>query len=304
MKKAVSTLGCLAFGFVLLSTPVRAEQPTQPNSASEPVVITIRIPKDEISNSGHQSYVLQLLCQALERSKAKNEAIQLLPVDEYFTQARLMAELQKGTNIDLIWTMTTKEREISMQPIRVPILKGLLGQRVFLIRQDQQESFSKINHLSELSKLVAGQGSHWPDTDILRENGLTVLTSTHYELLFNMLKGGRFHYFPRGLNEAWAEVEAHTVDGLMVEQHLLLSYPAPMYFFVHNDNVELAKRLETGLAKMINDGSFDRLFNSHPSIAGIVERAQLDRRKIFTLTNSSLPSETPLSDPRYWLQIQ
>ncbi|MDN3639649.1 diguanylate cyclase [Simiduia curdlanivorans] len=281
-----------------------AAPPTQAISPPANKTITIRIPKNESSNSGHTSYVVELLRLALEHSKQSNESILLQPITEDYTQARLIAELYEGSNIDVIWTMTSKDREATIKPIRVPILKGLLGQRVFLIRESQQYIFENVLTLKDLARLVAGQGSHWPDTDILRANGLIVFTSPHYELLFNMLKGGRFNYFPRGVNEAWAEIEAHPNEGLAVEKYLLLSYPAPMYFFVHQDNLDLANRIERGLEGMINDGSFDKLFLNHPSIINVVKRTQLDKRRIFKLLNPDLPKETPLGDPRYWLQLQ
>lgn len=309
MNLSVLRSNKLLLSFVFAATTSIASPSSINTSASvkiepvQPTTIRVRIPKSESSNSGHTSYVVELLRQALERSKRPNEIIELTAIKEDFTQARLIAELYQGTDIDLIWTMTSKDREALIRPIRIPILKGLLGQRVFLIRESQQTIFDHIQSLNDLSRLVAGQGSHWPDTEILRANGLLVFTSPHYELLFNMLKGGRFNYFPRGVNEAWSEIDAHPNEGLVVEKTVALSYPAPMYFFVKQDNEDLANRIDTGLESMINDGSFDKLFLSHPTIADVVNRAQLSERKVFKLTNPNLPSETPLGDPRYWLQL-
>lgn len=280
------------------ATPAQASEQEAPMAK---VAINIRVPKEEYSNSGHTDYIRTLLRLALIRSKAPNERISLSSIEENLTQARLIAELQRGQNIDIIWTMTSREREASMLPIRIPLLKGLLGQRVFLIRAEQQAEFARVNTLTDLAQLTAGQGAHWPDTDILRENGLPVLTSTRYELLFSMLRGGRFDYFPRGVNEAWAELDAHPNEGLAVEETLLLSYPAPMYFFVRQGNEALAQRLEAGLEMLIEDGSMDALFESHPSFMNYVKKANVGARKIFKLHNPQLPKETPIEDARYWI---
>ena len=118
-----------------------------------------------------------------------------------------------------------------------------------------------------------------------------------------MLRGGRFDYFPRGVNEAWAELEAHPNEGLIVESTLMLSYPAPLYFFVRNGNEQQAQRIQTGLEAMIDDGSFDALFESHASLRNFLNQAKLRQRKVFTLHNPELPVETPLDQQRYWLQI-
>lgn len=296
----LAALACLTLCYAIAAPQgeANAEQVTVAQQ-----VITVRVPKDEQSSKGHTSYLTTLLRLALARSKAPHEVIKLQPTDEDFTQARLISELQRGKSVDVIWTMTSNEREAAMQPIRVPLLKGLLGHRVFLIRQDQQHKFANIQTLAELGQLVAGQGAHWPDTEILRANGLKVLTSTQYELLFSMLRGGRFDYFPRGVNEAWAELAAHADEGLMVESHLMLSYPAPLYFFVQTGNAALARRLEQGLEAMISDGSFDALFESHPSLIHYLKQADVRHRRVFKLHNPALPIQTPLDQPRYWLQV-
>ncbi|UTA46414.1 transporter substrate-binding domain-containing protein [Simiduia sp. 21SJ11W-1] len=280
--------------------PPRAASDSTTGAAIHASEIVIRMPKEEFSNSGHTNYIRTLLQLALIRSKSAHETITLAPIEEDLTQARLIAELQRGHILDIIWTMTSREREATMLPVRIPLLKGLLGQRVFLIRADRQADFEKVSTLSELTEFTAGQGAHWPDTEILRANGLPVLTSTRYELLFSMLRGGRFDYFPRGVNEAWAELDAHPNEGLTVESTLLLSYPAPMYFFVRKGNEALAKRLEQGLELMIADGSLDALIESHPSLMQFVKKADVKSRKVFKLNNPDLPAETPLHQPKYW----
>lgn len=262
--------------------------------------IVYLIPKSEIDSVDHDDYVKALLKSALNHSKAPNEAISLVEINKRLTQARLISELKSKAAIDIIWSMTSHEREESMLPIRIPLYKGLLGHRVFLIRAGQQEKFSKINTLNELRKLMAGQGSHWPDTRILRANKLKVMTNVHYEPLFQMLQAERFDYFPRAVNEAWLELESDLSEGLAIEQHLMLNYPAPLYFFVHKDNIDLANRIERGLEAMIDDGSFELHFNSNPNLQGFFLDQKLNSRKVLTLVNPILPKETPLDISKYW----
>lgn len=214
-----------------------------------------------------------------------------------------MAELHKGGQLDVIWTMTTREREQQLLPVRIPLFKGLLGHRVFLIRHGDQPRFDAIERLSDLAQLQAGQGGQWPDTDILRANGLPVVTTTNYEQLFAMLLAGRFDYYPRGLNEFGSEYALHAGRGIEVEQKLMLVYPAPMYFFVAPGNVALAGRLERGLLEMVEDGSFDRYFYHHPVVAQALQTARIGARKAFYLSNPQLPPETPLQDSRLWLRL-
>ncbi|GAA5315865.1 MAG: transporter substrate-binding domain-containing protein [Candidatus Pelagadaptatus aseana] len=261
----------------------------------------VRVPRQEVSNVSHTGYILTLLKQALEKSKANGELINVQQAPVTHTQARMIAELIHGQSLDVIWTMTSRKREQLMLPIRVPILKGLLGQRVFLIRQEHQSRFDNIHQLSDLAQLSAGQGSHWPDTDILIHNGLSVSTNVHYERLFDMLAGGRFDYFPRGANEAWVEAEAHREQHLAVEQNLILSYIAPVYFFVAPDNLALAQRIQSGLDKMHSDGSFDALFFNDPTHANTLKQLATHQRRVFKLENPLLPLLTPVDITHYWL---
>jgi len=72
-----------------------------------------------------------------------------------------------------------------------------------------------------------------------------------------MVDGGRFDAFSRGVNEPWGELVQRPELDLTVEKRLVVEYKMPMYFFVNNNNVQLAAAIESGLMKMIDDGSFD-----------------------------------------------
>lgn len=264
-------------------------------------VLTVRIPRWENSNSDHTTYVAELLRKALDRSKQPHERIELLVSGEVISQERKIAEIKRNRSLDVYWAMTSIEREAELLPIRIPIMRGLLGQRVFIIRADSQAKFSAIENLGQLSAYVAGQGAQWPDTDILRANGLPVVTAVQFESLFLMLTAKRFDYFPRGLYEAWSELESHQDKGMAVEDSILLSYTAPLYFFVNPQNVALAERIRVGLEAMIADGSFESFFLSSESVRLALARANYQNRKIFKLTNPYIPSATPVHDSRYWL---
>jgi len=116
-----------------------------------------------------------------------------------------------------------------------------------------------------------------------------------------MLKLKRFDYFPRGINEAWNEIDKKGVNypELMVEERTALYYPYPVYYFVNKENRELAARIEKGLKIALADGSFkDLFFESHSEI---INKANLDDRIIFKLQNPTLPEGTPEPDTSWWL---
>ena len=264
--------------------------------------LVVRHVRPESVNDQRQPYYIAMMTLALEKTRATDGPFRLAMEKETMSQARAVKQLEDNQGVDIVWTMTSREREKKLRPIRIPLLKGLLGYRIFIIRKEDEYRFATIQTLEELKKLKAGQGKDWPDTKILRANGIPVEGCVKYKGLFRMLSYKRFDYFPRGVNEIWEEVRTHS--DLVVEKTLLLEYPAPIYFFVNKHNSELAQRLDKGLRLAIRDGSFDRLFRHHPSNRPIFELAQMEKRKIFLLQNPLLPEETPLWDKALWYSVE
>jgi hypothetical protein len=238
------------------------------------------------------NYYLALLKLALENTKSEFGEYELKKAIQPMYQGRSIVEIQKNRNLTIVWTMTSKEREQELSPIRIPLLRGLGGYRIFLIKAEDQEKFSRISTVKQLKSVVAGQGLDWPDSAILLDNDYPLLTGPGHKILFNMLQHGRFDYMPRALHEAWNE--ATMFQGLQVESTLALHYPSPYYFFVNKANERLKNRIETGLIKAEKNGSFQRLFDIHPITKDSLALAKLHQRTIFELKNSFLSKETKL----------
>lgn len=259
----------------------------------------IRYPRQEASPDSRSDYFLALLALVLEKTRADHGDYELLPADVGMQQDRALDSLLTGRHLEVVWTITSLERERNLLPIRIPLDKGLYGYRVLLIRAADQVRFSNVRSLKDLRGFIAGQGHDWPDTRILRANGLQVETNSSYSSSFEMLARGRFDYFPRGVSEIGPELHQHPTLALAMEQQLLLQYPSAMYFFVRPDNRQLADRLQQGLERALADGSFDRLFEQHPAMQDAL-RILRQPRRILRLTNPLLPPSTPLQDSRYW----
>ncbi len=255
------------------------------------------------SNIDHrQHYYINLLKLALDKTRNSHGDYQLISLPKKMNQGRAVRELSLGQSLDVIWTMTSKLREEKLQPIRIPLLKGLLGYRVFIIRKGDKKRFSAVSNISDLKNFVFGQGHDWPDTHILRSNGLNVVTHYSYEGLFSMLSALRFDIFPRGIQEAYIEVAARPEFSITVEETLLLRYKAPIYFFVSRENVPLGNRIHIGLMKSIKDKSFDAIFNRHPDLEDILKSNNIKKRKVFDIKNPNLPELTPINNKALWYQ--
>lgn len=244
--------------------------------------VTVKSPNDQ-----RDTYYLELLRLVLEKTKPEFGDYQLEPIAFAMNQQRALMHLGKGS-IDVVWSMTSQERESLKHstPIYIPLIKGLLGYRIFIIRKGEQNRFSGINTIEELKKKVAGQGNDWPDYYILKQNNLPVVSSSYYSALFEMLELGRFDYFPRGVMEPWTELTTQSPDTLEIEKELMLHYPTAMYFFVANNNPMLKKRITKGLNMAIEDGSFEKLLCSHPYLNPVFSLANMDKRRVFELENN------------------
>jgi hypothetical protein len=221
---------------------------------------------------------------------------------EQRTQGRYVDDVISG-KVDVMWAATDQDIENKLQPVRIPLLKGLLGHRIFLIHKDDQVKFDQVKTFADLQRLRLGQGTTWADTKILEANKLTVVKTNKYPSLLHMLDGGRFDAFPRGVQEPWSEVNSVPGLELEVEKKIMLVYKMPFYFFVSKNNQKLAKDLELGLNRAIADGSFNEAFFNDPAIRSAVEKADLKDRLVFQLENPQLPKETPVDRPELWLDL-
>jgi len=260
--------------------------------------------KSDGDQDNRHEYYIKLLRLALDKGANDPSNILLKPTKSYMSQSRSFHQLINGKNIDVIWNGTSIAREKDLLPIRIPLIKGLIGYRVLVIHKKDQQKFAAISSIDDLKNYSAGQVNDWPDTKILRANHLKVVTSSTYLGLFNMLLSYRFDYFPRGANEAWRELEAHNNPDLMINKHILLRYTFPVYFFVNKNNKLLANTIQKGLERAIADGSFDQVFDAYHQHEKMFGTLPIEQRLIIELDNPILPPLTPINNKALWYTVR
>lgn len=243
--------------------------------------------------------LFEILDMALEKTQKDFGPYELIPAKLSMPESRLLQEIKMGQRIDVIWSSTSPQKEQDLMPIRIPLRKGILGYRVSFIHQDEQDSFEQIHTLQDLKRFRVGQGIGWGDIKIYEHNGIPV-SHAPYESLFGLIGPSRFNLFPRGISEIFNEMALYgeANPSLIIEDNILLYYPWPYYFFTSKHNQKLAQRIETGLERMIKDGSFDRIFNKHHKKS--IEQANLKKRRLIHLENPFLPEKTPLDRQALW----
>ena len=233
--------------------------------------------------SGFPLTLLQLIFERIENG-AKYQLVQT-PIA--MPRGRALMLLEQNVVVDIIWSITSIEREKKLLPIRLPIYKEMMGWRVLLIRKGEQARYPINNTLEALRKMVAVQALDWADLNILQSNQFKVKGAANYEELFAMLSSGQADFFPRSVVEVMSEMPYIEKYNLEIEPTLLLKYPAASYFFVNKQNTELAKDIEKGFRRAMGDGSFELLFSSVHSDA--LKKLHVDKRKTFNLKNPFFP---------------
>jgi hypothetical protein len=259
----------------------------------------ITYPKPMSESDKRSNYPVKLLSLALEKTGVQYS---LMPSERIMLQNKALKRLMDSRDVNVVWSVTDKQREQQLLPIRIPIYKGLIGWRLLLIRDDMPARFQYVQKLEHLIKLIPVQGRDWPDTKVLQANGFNVTADNSYGNLFNLLRRAQGDFFPRSVVEIWDEIDnpAYNAD-LMVEKEIAIRYPEAMYFFVNKKSRPLANLLEQGLEKAIADGSFEELFVR--TFQDKLNRAKMSSRHVFELENSFLPTVTPLERKELWYQF-
>ncbi|MDR3668128.1 MAG: transporter substrate-binding domain-containing protein [Ignavibacteriaceae bacterium] len=247
-------------------------------------------------------YHWDILRTALEKTKQKYGNYRMIP-SEVMTEKRQAYELENATGkLTIMCLGSTPDLEKRLHPIRIPVDKNLNGYELFLIRKEDKDRFKNIKTLDDLKKYTFGLGFGWIDTDILRANGIKVVTASNYDGLFEMLINKRFDIALRSAGEILWEEETRKdkLPDLMIEENILIYYPLPMYFWFSKteDGRRLSTRVEEGMKMMINDGTFDEIFAKYEN--NKIAKLNLKNRRIIKLENPFMDPNTPIKEKKLW----
>lgn len=228
-------------------------------------------------------YLLALLQRAAEEAGSGLRIESLASVR--MTQGR--AELETATpggRVDLMWGMSSALRRRTLRRINVRLDQGLIGWRVLVVRADDLARWPADLGVAVLRGRRAGQGLHWPDVGILRDNGYRVETAPDAPTLYEMLQRGHIDYFPRSAMEVLDELTSVAPRGVAIVPDLALRYEAGNYVFIGAHHPEAAQALESALQRMEARGELKRRFAAafEPSLREL----RLDRRRVIELRNT------------------
>lgn len=251
-------------------------------------------------------YALDLLKYLIEKS---GETANFIPHKGTGAQTRREMQLKAG-KYDIDWLGATAEIEGRVKPIRFPILRGLLGHRVFITNKETSAKLSKGMPLAELQKFSVIQGQGWGDIPILEGGGFTNMkTNSKFDAIFKMVDGKRADLFPRSIIEPYGELDSRCNLGadyvckdknMLVDDKLLVVYKLPMLYFVSPKRKDLIDLLNNAFEN--NYDTFLEFFNNHELVKDSLRK--LEGRSVYNIEkNESLSAETSAIPAKYWLQL-
>ncbi|MBU2985262.1 hypothetical protein KO528_07855 [Saccharophagus degradans] len=236
------------------------------------------------NTEGLRTYQLELVKLLLEKTRATHGDYSLIIVDSDLSAARAKAETEKGELINTHYATEWSGEFVNAENVYVlphSVLKGLLGMRSLIVREDRLQDFEHIDQHNQLSLFKAGQRTDWPDVEILKYNKLPTLLTEQLTSLSPMLQAHRFDYLPLSILEAPAVTVPFNTgsNALAISPSTAIFYPLAMHLCVSKTKPKIAERLGAGLTIASEDGSIDALFEKHFGFIAVL----LAQRKLTTL---------------------
>ncbi|WP_085905451.1 ABC transporter substrate-binding protein [Kiloniella majae] len=248
------------------------------------MVFTTRAP--ESVNDKRQEYIYKLLDLSLQKTEAEFGSYILELAPSGATMKRSLVDVRRGKYKNFFVRNSVSTTSLAeMEAVPFPVDLGIVGYRVAFT--SNKDLLKATKTLADLKKYKIVQGLGWLDTKILKSNGFNVETAGSYDGIFRVVASGRADLFMRGVNELLTEWLTYKhIPNLTYDEHVLLYYPLPRFFFTTKNNKEAAKRVYRGLVIAYEDGSLQELWKQYygPSI----DFVNLKSRRFFEIENPFL----------------
>ncbi len=244
-----SLTGLILCGLLNTTLSVRAAHAAQD--------VTLDIPIIEEHSNQHLFFHTLLYRALLEAGYQPKLVVHKVP------HLRAKQLLETG-DLSLLWLVESQARNQHFIPVEVGLTDGLIGQRVLLIRPEDQEWFAQIEQLDDLRQqgIHTALGKRWFDVKVWQMNQLPYVTvDGNWRTMFTLLKKGRVDYLSRSVLEVIQESREH--PSLVIEKSLLLVYDRDYRFYLSHKAAHFKPLLEEALSQAKRSGLIQRLVESH-----------------------------------------
>lgn len=263
------------------------------------VLASVTLLSPEGVDPANKTYMQKILTGALKATATEGEEVEVKEVvinAGYHTRTYLL----NHHDVDVAYFPASQKYEQQLIPIRVPLYKNLIGYRTLVIKADQQAKFNTIKSFEALKELINGSRDTWITTKVFAHHHFNYVPVTSMNNIYKMLAAGKVDYSTRGVIEAEHDLQIlkNEFPSLKIEDTLLFYFELPVYFFVAKGNQELANRITDGLMIMIENGTFDKLFQQ--IFNTIPVDLNLHNRTVIALENPFQSSRTRHNARTFW----
>jgi hypothetical protein len=246
-------------------------------------IVKLQIHQLSKNKSAHN---IEVIRRALEITEPEYSSFKLEIVKITMSSTRMLKLSVEGKLFNTVIVPAKNQWDKQLIAIQIPVRLGLLNYRLLLVNKADLPKFKKVSSLQELKKLTAGLTDCWETTKILKTQGFNMVETGHFDGIFLMLKKQRFDYLPRGIYEIYDELESRQplLENVVVEPTLALNIPMLSYVYVSPKEPRIAKRIESGLHKLLVSGELKELLYKH--FSNDINRANLKERNIINIENS------------------
>ncbi len=240
-----------------------------------------------------QQYEREILDAVLTATEATKGPFSIVESREDYPLAEDEASVFRSKGFDIFGTVAGNQKLANEQKILIPLplMKGILGYRILIVRKADAATFAAIKSAADLKKLRMGIPNTWADAGLFRHNGYPVVEKGSFDDLFQRLENNEFDYVTFGANEVTSVFTERAAKSgkLIVEPSLLVYYPFPLVFYVNPQQPALADRVTNGLQTISANGELDKIFNRF--YGDLLGQLHVAKRTRITLENPILPKE-------------
>ncbi len=267
---------------------------------AEPMIISYPRPPED--NDARAAYALRIIGLAMKKTEEDFGFWKVQFSADGMERPRMESTVEKGDIAQVLMLPGSDDYDKRFTLIPIPIDKGLIGFRISLVHRDNRNLFAKTTTLDALKKPFGCLARTWQITKVFDYNRLNVRKTDKYKDLFNLVQNKRCDYFSRGVGELLSEFGywSQSHPDIAIEPHILLRTPLAFYLYVSKSKPKIAKRLEVGLQRALEDGSFEKLFQDEFNSA--IMSLRIMGRRVITLDQAKPHSNAPYADTRLWFR--
>jgi len=258
--------------------------------AKEPMVITMQ---DNFFPDDKMRYEVEALTLALEKTKHKYGEYRIKLIPRMRVNRRAMSDIDKHSyqNYFVVYSATDQLVKRFL-PVEFPVDLGVNNYRVAFVSKETKEKLKHIETIEKLTAFSLVQKIGWLDTKILKAANFNVFEASHFLGMFKMVSKNYIDILFRGVGKVVTDFKnSADCKNLFLDEHFLLYYPLPKFYFTHKKNKLAAKRIEEGLVIAFKDGSLQKIWQKH--FGESIKLANLSNRKTFILENPFISTLKP-----------